>query len=1136
MQQKRELVKKLKSYFETHVFMRGKMYFENGAVGLIKITKLPSGSINIKGDVRGRYMYKTEVMFNPQRDEFEYFECDCPYDVNCKHATALGLAFIEEYVEEDREHIRDAEVVDTNALVPSLAVSAASINANQMTVEEIEQAIKQLEEMKRRAQQESLFSVPKRTLKPVVVTDIVENPFASYYLLLSKWNGHITLRHNDNPYQLASVNNVRIDTRTFTDDEKELLKLLKLSHGTVSNSQAIDLGRLLMLAYTFNIKIYDEYSHYSGGNKNSYKLETAPKELPVTLSFNQNFLDSYGRERPRFIFTFDSDDVSENDTYIAGSNHLIRIKKNVIELYPMSGVLASCIASILYHRSANISGPTTLPLRDCDTIVINEIIESAYKSLDFTCACSTTYTIERYDQSKKVLVIDFSHDAETLSINACIDYGFTLVDVVEGVVVNSNNGKKSFRHRSDNTYNSPLDTHVIAFDNDVIRYAPIDTSKELELFSSLYDKGILPNMKPRVTIKRLVKIYNFYATYWQLLEKHCKTIGCDIRFTNDTFSFSEGGFRADFNIDINTDNDWLAFDTTIYLGKDKVTLADIERILEGGSTFFKDGEGRLMHITNHEELEKFVAMLKRFSERAGRFEAKLYNAPELKYTVTNSPYYNAERSKGFDAFCKSAEDGRPVKRITFSKKQQELLRPYQKRGVEWLYFLRSYHFAGILADDMGLGKTLQTLVLLERERITGIPSLVICPKTLLYNWQSEATKFTPKLKVAVVDGTPAERAELIKQAHKYDLLITGYATYKIDSSVYEKQKITFNYCVLDEAQFIKNHTTKNARIIKEVDAKWRLALSGTPLENSVSEIWSVFDFLMPNFLGSYKDFSQQFHTPIMKYGDTEKLAYLRKKVECFMLRRTKEEVLPELPPKIIQESHCQLNDAQNLLYQEVLARVKQDVWQAVKQKGFEKSGIHILAGLTKLRQVCNHPNLLLKEKNYRKYSSAKLDMFNELVEEISESKRKILVFSQFTGMLDILSKELDAKEIPHVYLSGKTRNRQQMVDTFNNNPAITVFLISLKAGGTGLNLTSADTVIIFDPWWNPSVENQAIDRAHRIGQKSSVNVYKLITKGTIEEKILALQQKKKNLFDALIGESKDIFKKLTWDDVQELFR
>jgi SNF2 family DNA or RNA helicase len=292
---------------------------------------------------------------------------------------------------------------------------------------------------------------------------------------------------------------------------------------------------------------------------------------------------------------------------------------------------------------------------------------------------------------------------------------------------------------------------------------------------------------------------------------------------------------------------------------------------------------------------------------------------------------------------------------------------------------------------------------------------------------------------------------------------------------------------------------------------------------------------MPGFLGNHASFVEHFQTPIMKREDKAALHHLRAKVSCFMLRRTKENVLKELPPKVEQIITCELENAQTVLYQEILANVKKTVLNTVEAKGFSRSHIHILAALTKLRQVCNHPALLLKSQDFRQYESAKLKVFEELIHEIIASERKVLVFSQFTSMLDILKSTLEEKSIRHFYLSGKTKDRQALVKKFQSDSTTQVFLISLKAGGTGLNLTAADNVIIFDPWWNPSVENQAIDRTHRIGQSKSVNVYRIIAKGTVEDKMLALQNRKKFLFDNLVGESNDLFQTLTWDDIKSLF-
>ena len=534
-------------------------------------------------------------------------------------------------------------------------------------------------------------------------------------------------------------------------------------------------------------------------------------------------------------------------------------------------------------------------------------------------------------------------------------------------------------------------------------------------------------------------------------------------------------------------------------------------------------------------MKRIVEMLIHFRKNdAGKYEGRTYNAPELDAVATGSPHYNAQVSKSFSAFIQEAKDGKMVKTVRIPKQFSSVLRDYQIQGVHWLHFLHHYHFAGILADDMGLGKTLQALAILSIHAKSDKPSLIVAPKTLLHNWEHEVSLFAPHFKVKIIDGAQAEREGYIKDAKKYDLIVTSYPALQKDIEVYEKYKHTFNYCVIDEAQYIKNPRTKNAHTVRRVACDYRLALTGTPLENGVEEIWSSFDFLMPGFLGHHAHFQKHTGNPIMKQSDGAALARLKTKVQCFMLRRTKEEVLKELPPKIEQVLECDLSDEQNILYQDVLKRVQKDISDQVKKKGFAGSQIHILAGLTRLRQICNHPALVLPEKKRGSYPSAKLDACMGIIEEMKAENRKVLVFSQFTKMLDILAKELNERKIKHSYLSGKTKDRKETVHGFTDDPEKTVFLISTKAGGVGLNLTVADAVVIFDPWWNPQVERQAVDRAHRIGQNKTVNVYRLRTKGTIEEKIATLQDRKQNLFNALVGDSKDLFKKLTWDDVKSL--
>lgn len=771
--------------------------------------------------------------------------------------------------------------------------------------------------------------------------------------------------------------------------------------------------------------------------------------------------------------------------------------------------------------------PFEIELKEEEIIKLDQIIKDGNKYLDLKTNLSPNFQVAKFSSAEPCLLVDYDHKKDFLEVQAAIDYGLEKVNVKKSVNRYYSRGEDHFQRWDSDKY-------IIKASAEKIEYALIKSKKEIKLYQQFCyfgrEYGFKRNLSCEFNGEK--EIFKYFTKHWE----NVKDLGYKIEFARDEFQFIEENFEAGFKVDLDAENDWLGFDVNCYCGEDKISLEDLRKYVENKKEFIKLEGGRILKITNKEELERFIFMLESFyAKENNKFEGKLYHATELEDIFTSSKYYNAKIEESFEKFIKEVKSGKPIEKIKLSERFGKILRDYQKDGVDWFYFLRKYRFAGILADDMGLGKTLQTLVLIEKEKVKNKPSIVICPKTLLYNWQSEVEKFTPKIKAIVIDGFPDERKELIKKAKNYDLIITGYATMQKDHEVYDKQKVKFNYCILDEAQFIKNHATKNAQIVKKINADYRLALTGTPLENSVSEIWSIFDFLMPGFLGSYNSFTRKFQNPIMKYSDALALKNLRKKTECFMLRRAKSEVLKELPPKVEQVSHCHLEKAQNILYQEILANVKSEIFKTVKEKGFNKSRIHILAGLTKLRQVCNHPALLLKDEDHTKYESAKLNMFLELIDEIVGGKNKVLVFSQFTKMLDILAKELDRNNISYSYLSGKTKKRQELVDDFNKNDSKQVFLISLKAGGTGLNLTSANNVIIFDPWWNPSVENQAIDRTHRIGQKKSVNVYRLITKGTIEERIVKLQDKKKFLFDNLVGESKDLFTKLTWQDIKRLF-
>jgi len=461
-----------------------------------------------------------------------------------------------------------------------------------------------------------------------------------------------------------------------------------------------------------------------------------------------------------------------------------------------------------------------------------------------------------------------------------------------------------------------------------------------------------------------------------------------------------------------------------------------------------------------------------------------------------------------------------------------VLREYQKTGFKWLKTLAHYGFGGILADDMGLGKTLQMITLIASECRKNAPAIVIAPTSLLYNWENEIIKFAPQLKTQVISGLPEKRRELIK-LQNIDIFITTYDMLKRDSEFYKETE--FSFIIADEAQNIKNPATQAAKSVKELQGKVRFALTGTPIENTLTELWSIFDFIMPGYLYTAGKFSKLYETPIIKHNDRDAAAKLRKQIAPFVLRRVKKSVLKELPEKTETTLPAELTAEQKKIYQANLLEVIGVFDEIIKSDSFSDNRMRILAQLTRLRQICCHPSLFLENYNS---GSGKLTLALETIQLALDSGHRVLLFSQFTQMLAIIKKELDNLEKPakYFYLDGSTKSKErvEMTERFNAGEC-DIFLISLKAGGTGLNLTGADVVIHYDPWWNPSVMEQAADRAHRYGQKKAVQVFNIVAKDTIEEKIMELQEKKRGLIDSVITEGGSFINLLSEEEVRKLF-
>ncbi len=457
------------------------------------------------------------------------------------------------------------------------------------------------------------------------------------------------------------------------------------------------------------------------------------------------------------------------------------------------------------------------------------------------------------------------------------------------------------------------------------------------------------------------------------------------------------------------------------------------------------------------------------------------------------------------------------------------LRPYQKAGFNWMNFLADFKLGGCLADDMGLGKTVQTLATLLRHKESGNgTSLLVVPTSLIYNWEQEARKFTPDLKVYNYTGT--YRDKNIEKFAGYDLVVTSYGTVRIDADLL--QKYYFNYVILDESQAIKNPTSGIAQEIKKLSSRHKLILTGTPIENSTMDLWSQMNFVNPGLLGAQSFFRNEFLLPIEKKNDEDKTKKLYRMIKPFILRRQKNQVAKELPEKIENVRYCQMSEEQESEYEKVKSFYRNQILEEIELKGVGSSQFLVIQGLTRLRQIANHPRLV--DQDFAG-SAGKFEEVVETLEEGVANGHKILVFSQFVKHLSLFREYLDQKQLKYNYLDGSTRDRQEQVEEFQNNEDIRIFLISLKAGGTGLNLTAADYVFLLDPWWNPAAEAQAIDRAHRIGQTNTVFTYKFITKNTVEEKILLLQKAKLKLAGDLISTDEGMVKHLTKEDITNLF-
>ncbi|MBW7455650.1 DEAD/DEAH box helicase, partial [Paenibacillus sepulcri] len=574
-------------------------------------------------------------------------------------------------------------------------------------------------------------------------------------------------------------------------------------------------------------------------------------------------------------------------------------------------------------------------------------------------------------------------------------------------------------------------------------------------------------------------------------------------------------------VELDERTDWLEF-TFDMDGIPEADIRNLVQAIEEKRKYYRLPSGALLPLENAEYEE-----IRRFINETGLIREDLkgnqFRLPVVRGLHMMDAEANGQVKLG-KSFRKLLENMRNPDNLDFPVPEslEPVLRDYQKYGYQWMKTLAHYHFGGILADDMGLGKTLQSIAflvsVLPEIRSQKLPAIIVSPASLIYNWQNELKKFAPGIRCLIADGSRTERIAALKNDSRVDVFITSYPLLRQDIDTYIK--LPFHTLILDEAQTFKNHATQTAQAVKALQARYRFALTGTPVENTLEELWSIFDVVFPELFQSVRAFH-----------DLSRQAVARR-VRPFILRRLKTDVLKELPDKIESVQASGLLPEQKKLYAAYLAELQQETLKHLSEDSFQRNRIRILAGLTRLRQLCCHPALFIEGYDG---GSAKFEQLLDIIEECRSSGKRMLIFSQFTRMLDLIGRELGYQGVPFFYLDGQTpaADRVELCSRFNEGER-DVFLISLKAGGTGLNLTGADTVILYDLWWNPAVEQQAADRAHRIGQKNVVQVIRLVTQGTVEDKMYELQQKKKNLIDEVIQPGQEALSTLTEQDVREI--
>ena len=895
-----------------------------------------------------------------------------------------------------------------------------------------------------------------------------------------------------NSYEIEKI--VKSKSVKLTDFELKFLEYISLCYGTVQTILKVrekDFDELFSRLKDTGFNFYIDEKKYFFEEKN-FKFD-----IKIFLDENSNVSINFDKDY-EIIF-------GEKNGFLVEGDKITILKKSV----PIS------FFKEVYFGKSKI-----------DVIRFIEIKKALLEKLKDDNVTIEQSVLNIFDRNKIEKVSDMVLKVETTQ--------YFIIGELHYKILNEFFKVKNYRYDENSTIEKPVEIKTVLENNTLITYLCDQSLSEFVLEDIFYDlkrsNAIDLDRNPFLFKIPIGQLEVFLEKILPKLKENFEVLfkdGVDMKIQKEKMGFL-------LNTNLKKSLDLFEFDIKFKL-KDKVfTIADIRKLISDGKRNIKFDDGTTITIENIRDLYKWIEFLKNFEFKSStqKYNVSQNTILELDEFLKGFENVSVKSNDEYNNFIKEVDTKKPIEEISLPKLKDYEFRNYQKEGIFWLEFLKKYSFGGILADEMGLGKTLQTLALLNINKEKT--HIVLCPKSLLFNWENEIKKYFPDMTCLVIYQNSKKREELIKKANDYDIIITSYSILQKDYKVYFDNNIEFNYMILDEAHYIKNMKTRSNKAVKTIKSMRKVILTGTPLENRLEELYGLFEIIMPNYLGTYNEFRRDFSAKIER-NDKVSLEILQSKIRPFILRRTKDEVLKELPKKQEQIVFNEMTNRQSIIYNEILNRVKQDTEKIIEDNGRTgKAKIQILSALLRLRQVCNHPKLL-DHKLEDEDMSAKVEQFEELLLETIESENKVLIFSQFTKMLDILENRLKENNILYERLDGTTKNRQEVVDNFNNDKKIKVFLISLKAGGVGLNLTSASNVFIYDPWWNPQVENQAIDRAHRIGQKKTVNVYKFITKNSIEEKILKLQERKANLFENIVKEDNDFIKNLEWDDLLELF-